>query len=288
MNQIPLNNLPKGDNELKVIPLGHFTPYDYFKPHRHSYFEFFVFEKGGGSHFIDFVEYPILDCSVHIVFPQQIHLVKRNERASGSIIICSKHFMNLLGKFFYPQLEQNTHNAPCLSFETEIFSILKKIISDLETESKQSSVLSYNLTQNYTSIFLSHCIRKSAAIIQEELQTPNYSQHDWEVYTKFDGLVEQYFMEKATVAFYAQKMAMTAKVLNNCIRKVIGKTAVELLQEKTLIEAKRLLLHSDESIKEIAYKLNFKDSSYFTRFFTKYENQTPKEFKQYWEQKYHS
>jgi AraC family transcriptional regulator, transcriptional activator of pobA len=288
MNQIPLNNLPKGDNELKVIPLGHFTPYDYFKPHRHSYFEFFVFEKGGGSHFIDFVEYPILDCSVHIVFPQQIHLVKRTANARGSIIICSKHFMNLLGKFFFTQLSQNNHNAPCLIFDNEVFATIIKLVSNLEIELKANTLLSYHLSQNYTSIFLSHCIRHSSAMLHEETHNPRYGAHEWEVYKKFEDLTEQFFMEKLTVAFYAQKMAITTKVLNTCIKKVLGKTAVELLQEKTLIEAKRLLLHSDESIKEIAYKLNFKDSSYFTRFFTKYENQTPKEFKQYWEQKYHS
>lgn len=286
MKSIPVNNLPKGDNELKVIPLGEFTPYDFQKPHRHSYFEFFIFEKGGGSHFIDFTEFPINDCSVHIVFPQQIHLVKRTAASTGKILLCSKHFMNLLGSFFFPQLAQNNYNAPCLEFEKEEFSLLMTTINYLQEELKSSGMLSYSLSQNYTSIFLSHCIRHKTAALVEERHNPNYSIYDWENYKRFSDLLEMHFLEKANVRDYAGELAISAKVLNNCLKKVIGKTAVELIQERTLIEAKRLLLNSQDSIKEIAFKLNFKDSSYFTRFFTKNESQTPKEFKQFWEEKY--
>ena len=288
MKQVPVNNLSKDDNELKILSLGHFTPYDFQKPHRHSYFEFFVFESGGGSHFIDFMEYPILDCSVHIVFPQQIHLVKRNADASGSIIICSKHYMNLLGKFFFPQLSQQNETAPCLLFDKSSFKELVHITGHLKKELKTETTLSYNLVQNYTSIFLTHCIRNSAAILHQETKNINYNQHEWEVYKQFNDLLDHNFLDKAGVAFYASRMAITPKVLNASIRKVTGKTTVDLLQERTLLEAKRLLLNSNESIKEIAYKLNFKDSSYFTRFFVKHESRTPKEFKSFWEQKYHS
>lgn len=288
MKQIPVNSLPKGDHELKVLSLGQFTPYDFQKAHRHSYFEFFIFEKGGGLHFIDFVEYPIHDYAVHIVFPQQIHLVRRSETSSGSIIICSKHFMNLIGQFFYPQLVQNNYTAPCLQFGVKEFNAIKQIAAHLQEEMKTDNILSYNLVQNYTSILLTHCIRHTAGKLTEEVQNQNYSVHEWEVYKRFSELLEAHFLEKPSVAFYAAELAMTPKVLNKCIRKVVGKTAVALLQEKTLMEAKRLLLNTEEHIKEIAYKLNFKDSSYFTRFFARQEAMTPKEFKTFWEQKYHS
>ncbi|GAA4458224.1 helix-turn-helix transcriptional regulator [Rurimicrobium arvi] len=288
MKQIPVNNLPKGDEELKVLPLGHFTPYDFQRPHRHSYFEFFLFEKGGGSHFIDFAEHPIRDYSVHVVFPQQIHLVKRREQSTGSIVLCSRNYMNLIGTFFFPQLLRNNYHAPCLQFDKKDFAGMMDIIVQLYEELQQHSVLSYNLAQNYTSIFLTRCIRHTADQLQDEGGMQGYSQHDWEVYKKFSELLEGCFMEKPNVAYYAKELAMTPKVLNNCLDRVVGKTAIELLQERTWVEAKRLLLHTGDAVKEIAYKLNFKDSSYFTRFFTRQEGQTPKEFRSYWEEKYHS
>jgi AraC family transcriptional activator of pobA len=288
MKDIPVNMLPKGDSELKVIPLGHVTPYDFQKPHRHSYFEFFVFEKGGGKHFIDFAEHPIRDHSVHIVFPQQVHMVSREPGSTGAIIICSRNVMNLLGKFFFPQLLQNNYTAPCLSFSKKDFEPLMQTIMNLKEELQSNTILSYNLAQNYTSIFLTHCIRHRAAVLQEETPNFNYSHHDWEVYKSFVDLLEQNFMDKAQVSFYAASLAATPKVLNNSIRRVSGKTAVELLQERSLLEAQRLLLNSKESIKEIAYKLGFQNSSYFTRFFVKLAGLTPGAFRLCWEQRYRS
>lgn len=288
MNDIPVNSLPKGDSELKVIPLGHLTPYDFRKPHRHAYFEFFLFEKGGGKHFIDFVEHAIPDYSVHIVFPQQVHQVNRLSRSTGFIILCSRNVMNMLGKFFFPQLLQNNYTAPSLTFDSKDFAILKQTVLHLQEELRSDTVLSYNMAQNYMSIFLTHCIRHRAAILQDEVSGFSYSRHDWEVYKNFIDLLEQHFMDKAQVSFYAAALAVTPKVLNNSIRRVTGKTVVELLQERSLLEAQRLLLNGEESIKEIAYKLGFQNNSYFTRFFVKHTSHTPSEFKQVWEEKYNS
>ncbi|MBL7712367.1 MAG: helix-turn-helix domain-containing protein [Chitinophagaceae bacterium] len=288
MNDIPVNSLPKGDSELKVIPLGHLTPYDFRKPHRHGYFEFFLFEKGGGKHFIDFVEHAIPDHSVHIVFPQQVHQVNRTPESTGFIILCSRNVMNLLGKFFFPQLLQNNYTAPSLSFGKKEFTQLLQNVLCLQEELRSDTMLSYNMAQNYMSIFLTHCIRHRAEVLQDEAPEFNYSRHDWEVYKVFIDLLEQNFMDKAQVSFYAASLAVTPKVLNNSIRKVSGKTAVELLQERSLLEAQRLLLNGEESIKEIAYKLGFQNNSYFTRFFVKHTGHTPSAFKQLWEEKYNS
>lgn len=288
MKQIPVNSLPKGDKELKVLPLGHFTPYDFQRPHRHTYFEFFLFEKGGGSHFIDFKEYPIADYSVHIVFPQQIHLVKRKEGSLGSIILCSRHYMNLLGTFYFTQLLQHAHAHPCLQFTPQQFAALMDEVLRLYDELQEVSELSYRLSQSYTSIFLSHCIRQAATGAINGRSSIAGSDHDRDIYRRFCDLVEPRFIDKAGVSFYAGALAMSPKALNSALGRVTGKTAVELIQERMLVEAKRLLLHTGDSIKEIAFQLNFKDNSYFTRFFIRQEGCTPKDFRAYWEEKYHS
>ena len=196
--------------------------------------------------------------------------------------------MNLLGKFFFPQLLQNNYTAPSLSFDKKDFSQLLQTVLCLQEELRSDTILSYSMAQNYISIFLTHCIRHRASILQEEAPEFSYSRHDWEVYKSFIDLLEENFMDKAQVSFYASSLAVTPKVLNNSIRKVAGKTAVELLQERSLLEAQRLLLNGEESIKEIAYKLGFQNNSYFTRFFVKHTSRTPSEFKQLWEEKYNS
>lgn len=286
MPSTPLTTIPEAGHELRVLPLGDFTPYDFQKPHRHEYFEFFIFNTGGGTHFIDFVAHPIKSMSVHIVFPRQIHLVKRKAEATGYVLICSRHFMNLLDKIFYSQLLNHNYQAPCISLDKNTFDEIAGLVPRLESELKTGGALAQQLSRSYISIFLSQCIRHTPQ--QEEALPSGYTIHDWEIYKRFTALLDEHFLDKQQVSFYAGSLSLTAKVLNNCIRRVVDKTCADLIQERSLLEAKRLLLYTDESIKEIAFRLNFKDSSYFTRFFSRMEHKTPKEFKQYWEEKYHS
>lgn len=273
------------DAELKVLPLGDVTPYDFQKPHRHEYFEFFIFDTGGGSHFIDFIEYPIKAQSVHIVFPRQVHLVKRAAAASGRVLICSRHFMNLLDSVFYSQLFSRNYQAPCLSLDTQTYAEIAYLLPRLEAELTTGGSLAHQLCRNYLSIFFSQCIRHAPP--PGTTQQGHYTVRDWDIYMRFTELLDEHFADKQQVGFYAAALSVSPKVLNNAIRQAVGKTCAELVQERTLLEAKRLLLYTEESIKEIAFRLNFKDSSYFTRFFARMEDKTPKEFKQYWEEKYH-
>ena len=143
------------------------------------------------------------------------------------------------------------------------------------------------LTKSYTSAFLSYCIREFDSL-PSAVANHLHPLHELNVYRSFLLLLEQHVLDKQNVAFYAAQMAMTAKKLNHCIKKATGKNCIDLIQERTLTEAKRLLLYTDDSSKEIAYKLNFKDNSYFTRFFTRLEGKTPGGFRVYWEEKYHS
>lgn len=284
--KIPVNALPKEDPQVKIIPLGDDMPYDFKRPHRHDYFEFFVFSHGGGSHYIDFTEYPIKENSVHIVFPSQIHLLKR-KGGKGKIIICTKEFMNSLGKVFYAQLFQNNFTAPYIPLSAARFSEISLLLDGLVAEVRSGNYLASELTRSYLTIFLAHCIRDFVPQSQRA-GAALYTPHDLEVYRKFFFSLEDHFLEQKQVSFYADTLALTPKVLNNCIRKITGKTCADIIQERTLTEAKRLLLYSDKSSKEIAFELNFNDSSYFTRFFTRLQGQTPLAFKNYWEEKYHS
>lgn len=284
MTQIPVNTLPREEQHIHLLPLGDEMPYDFKRPHRHDYFEFFIFEEGGGSHFIDFEEYPIVPRSIHVVFPNQIHLLKR-QGAKGRIVICRKDFMNILNRVFYTQLYQHHFTHPSIMAGEDHFSAIRQTITALQQELEQASVYSSELIKSYFSIFLSKCIQPPS---QEQPVSGNAHMHELELYRKFVVLLEDHFMEKQTVTFYANELLVTPKVLNNHVRKVTGKTCVDLVQDRTLTEAKRLLLFTDQTSKEIAFALNFKDSSYFTRFFTRQEGQTPQAFRQYWEEKYHS
>jgi AraC family transcriptional regulator, transcriptional activator of pobA len=96
---------------------------------------------------------------------------------------------------------------------------------------------------------------------------------------RFLCLVGENYKSLSSVSDYAARLEVTASHLNETVRRTMRKTAGQVIRERLLLEAKRLLLHSDLSVSEIAYHLSFEDPSYFARFFRKHTGQAPAEFR---------
>ncbi len=115
----------------------------------------------------------------------------------------------------------------------------------------------------------SHLAQPSSLLIQE-----------------FKDLIEEHFLTKTAVKDYSQLLHVTANHLNATAKQITGKTAGDLIRTRVLLEAKRLLVHSEQSILQISRHLNFKDPAYFGRFFKRCTNQSPGEFRQTIRKKY--
>jgi AraC-like DNA-binding protein len=86
-------------------------------------------------------------------------------------------------------------------------------------------------------------------------------------------------MEQRTVSFYADQLNVHPNYLNALIKKHTGKTAKESIQNRLVLEIKYLLHSTNLSIKEISNQLGFNDPNYFTSFFTRFENMSPKNYR---------
>lgn len=100
-----------------------------------------------------------------------------------------------------------------------------------------------------------------------------------DIVRKYNVLVENHFRKEKQVKFYAEKLFKSPKTLSNVFALYNDKSPVQIIQERILMEAKRLLFYTGKASKEIAYELGFEDANHFAKFFKKHTGQTPKDFK---------
>jgi len=99
------------------------------------------------------------------------------------------------------------------------------------------------------------------------------------IFQHFVQLLNNHYVNHKAVHFYTDALNITAKNLNRILKDTVGKSAQEFISEKVLIEAKRLLCFTPESIKEISFTLGFDNPNYFSRFFKSKTNASPEEFR---------
>ena len=126
---------------------------------------------------------------------------------------------------------------------------------------------------------LKRLLIKSSRLVKKELPEQNIPHSQLELIRKFNILVEQHFRNKHTVADYAALLFKSPKTISNLFKKYSAKTPLTAINERILLEAKRLLLYSDKTAEEIAYLLGYKDAGHFSKFFKNHIGCSPIEFK---------
>jgi len=155
--------------------------------------------------------------------------------------------------------------------ELEQFETLWKMFS-IEMQSKDN--LQIDMLQMMLKRYLILCTR----LFKTQAHYPN-EKIESDIIREFNFLVEQHFKTKHSVAEYAELLNKSPKTLSNIFSKISSKTPLQYIQERKMLEARRLLRYSDLQIQEVAYEIGYDDIQTFSRFFKKQEGVSPSEFK---------
>jgi len=126
---------------------------------------------------------------------------------------------------------------------------------------------------------LKRLLIKSTRLVKKELIEPNLPQGKIDVIRNFNVLVEKNFRTFHKVVDYADMLFKSPKTLSNTFSKFSNKTPLTKINERIILEARRLLIFSNKSIQEISHHLGYLDESHFSRFFTKHIGCTPVKFR---------
>jgi AraC family transcriptional regulator, transcriptional activator of pobA len=240
--------------------------------HRHD-FHFFILQDEGRSHIeIDFKKYQLKKASIVYIHPSQVHLMTKMENAGLYLLAISDENIDPR----YLKLLQEIVPANPLPLKATDFSILTQAISlciDL-FERKDDRL--------YSAILKDSCNTFIGLIVSQYLQRsePAAGLSRFEIVTReFRQALELHFVQYKRPSDYARILNISAAYLNECVRNVTGSSLSHHIQQRVILEAKRMLYHSDKSVKEISAELGFEDYPYFSRLFTKVTGMTALTFR---------
>lgn len=244
-------------------------------PHKHDFYLVMLFTKGTGSHEIDFKSYPVKPGSLFFMRPGQMHVWNLSKEADGFIFFHDEIFFDqsLNSKSLQAYSLYNIyHNKPFFVPAKNNLVKLKTLFSEIVFEFQNPGLLKNQKIQallNLTYIELLRAIPKQ--------QSPEQEGYLLRL-RHFQDLINHHFKSHKSASDYATLMNLSDKHLNRICRSCLNKTSTELISERIIQEAKRLLVSSDKNISQTAYELGFKDKSYFSRLFKKQAGMSPQEF----------
>ena len=240
--------------------------------HRHDVHSFFLLEHGTISIDIDFQTYTITPPSLIYVHPNQVHRVT----ASGTVVVSS---WLITREHLHPEylqfLEDITPARPIV-VDQETLSIITTAVSlCIRLAEHKDDKLYYATLRDSCNALVAFVISQ---YLQRSTATQRLSRFET-IARSFDKLLELDYVTTKRPAAYAHMLNISTPYLNECVKHATGHPVSYHIQQRVILEAKRLLYHSNQSVKEIAAALGYADHAYFSRLFTRVVGMTPLTFR---------
>lgn len=241
-------------------------------PGRKDFFEIVWLQNEFPLHAIKEQEEPGRGDWIYLIPPYRVHQLNKAGK-NGILLSFKRDFLEEEDKEFYLDIFKIFNiqgEFSCLPLTAETAVELSKIYTLLEEEYLEKHN-SFVILKALLKVFLLKLIR-----IKEHVFTAQ-DVNQKRVY-EFMILLEENYQLERNAAYYADKSGISAKRLNQILKEKLDKTVMQLIHDRIILEAKRQIIHSENTLKEIAYALGFTDRPYFSRFFKKQTGQSPEEF----------
>lgn len=250
-------------------------------PHRHNYYTIIWSFTATGKHIIDFREYPILPHQVFFVSPGQVHQVITDPHPTGYVILFTPEFLekNSIRKDFIGNLKlfHQSDETPPLPLSSAAISLLRTFADQMHASFNSDNELRFETIGAYLKLFLIECNNRCTLEPDTNTQQVEVGKT---LIKNFRDLVDEHYHEWHQVKNYAEALFVSPNYLNEVVKSSVHISAKEYIQNRLILEAKRMAVFTTKSIKEIGYDLGFDDPSHFSKFFKSNTRQSIVEFKE--------
>lgn len=249
-----------------------------FKPHQHhNLHQFFYILKGGGTVLIDNINYELNDNQIISIPPLTIHGFQFSPDTEGWVLTLPQQFLqNIISEIAFlikPISQTLIHNCINEQMQAEFIYIFKSI-SEIHNDNQPTR--NFNL-RCYTNLLIGRLAEMFPFAPKLNQNIPQQKQN---FVQEFQNKINQNYKQRLSVAHYAKSLNITPTHLNRVCKSVLNISPSNLIDERSILEAKRLLSYTAMSIAEISYELGFCDAAHFSKFFSNKTRQKPSVFRE--------
>ncbi|KXK23817.1 MAG: AraC family transcriptional regulator [Bacteroidetes bacterium OLB12] len=249
-------------------------------PHRADFYHVLFIRKGKGQHLIDFQPIQLSSNTLLFIKKGKVHFFDKSGKLEGDLILFTEDFFCrneddltfLHSTILFNDLLDNTaiKTSASNTFFSDVIEAMKKELNN------QAKEFHHEMLQNLLHNLLMAAHREKRAQGYREL--PKGADLDYTLL--FNELIDKYFLTRKSVNEYAANIHITEKRLSKATSNILGKSPKELISQRVVLEAKRLLVHTNQPIKEIAFHLGFVETTNFIKYFKSHTGSTPTEFRE--------
>lgn len=243
------------------------------EPHRDDHFTMIVIRSGRIDLTVDFEPVKISRPAFFLISPEQIHQLNRMDNVKGWLVnIDSAALTNDLRIHISNYLHEPLRLDKDSPVTAHIFALLKSA-AGLCATSTNSFVENAVVTTIQSVVSLALSLGESNGPAKQNVGRGAV------IYRQFKALLEQHFKVWKQTSDYAAKIAIAAGHLNDTVKAISGASVSVQIQERNVLEAKRLLYNTDWTVSKIGFELGYEDPVYFGKLFKKHTRLTPQGFR---------
>ncbi len=248
------------------------------KPHIHTkLYQLFYIVKGEGICYLPDREIKFENKTFIIIPPGFLHGFKWQPKIDGHIFTVSSGLVEkVLEAIPAVSLKFNTPSVVSGLDGCNRFDSCLKIVDEIYLELANRYAERFQMLMF---IFGQLLINSYRIISQEGQVISGENLSNINIFNNFQKMIKHHSFNHKSVSDYASRLNVSSIQLNKICKSIVNKPALWVINEIIISEIKLLLTHTDLSISDICYKLNFNDPSYFTRFFKKYTGLSPKDYR---------